>query len=189
MPGGYLSHKLRCPTWFTSRSWHPPRAFPVTANLPLTARCSWRAMLHKGKPSSNTCNPCDGAMSARPAPAPWHKVCFFIVMRGASVASETASPMATRIRLVEGASDGCRPKLRRWPCRGSAHAVLAPCGSGLWLWTLSSRMRALPLRMRDAPDVASYPVWSKNSCSLTLVVFQEASESFMALNGSLTLAA
>jgi len=33
------------------------------------------------------------------------------------------------------------------------------------------------------------PVWSKNSCSLTLVVFQEASEPFTTLNGALTLAA
>jgi hypothetical protein len=35
----------------------------------------------------------------------------------------------------------------------------------------------------------SYLVWSKNSCSLTLVVFQEASEPFTTLNGALTLAA
>ena len=33
------------------------------------------------------------------------------------------------------------------------------------------------------------PVWSKNSCSLTLVVFQEASEPFTTRNGALTLAA
>jgi hypothetical protein len=32
-------------------------------------------------------------------------------------------------------------------------------------------------------------VWSKNSCSLTLVVFQEASEPFTTLHGALTLAA
>ena len=38
-----------------------------------------------------------------------------------------------------------------------------------------------------APD--RDPVWSKNSCSLTLVVFQEASEPFTTLNGALTLAA
>src|SRR5882724_3236224 len=39
------------------------------------------------------------------------------------------------------------------------------------------------------PLLAKLPVWSKNSCSLTLVVFQEASEPFTTRNGALTLAA
>jgi len=67
----------------------------------------------------------------------------------------------------------------------SNHAVLRGCPP-----------QSIPLRCSPSSRLTGewltggpHLVWSKNSCSLTLVVFQEASEPFTTLNGALTLAA
>ena len=46
-----------------------------------------------------------------------------------------------------GASDGCRPKLYRWPLRGRAPLPLPQTISRVSLWMFSSIMRDLPLIM------------------------------------------
>ena len=91
------------------------------------------------------------ALVSRPAPASWHKVCSCLAMQGAGVASHTASPTAPRIRL--GPRDGCRPTLHRWPFRGCPPSCPCPGCSGRAVCTCSSRMRALPLTMRDVTPV------------------------------------
>jgi hypothetical protein len=72
-------------------------------------------------------------------------------MHGAGVASDTASPTARRIRL--GPSDGCRPKLHRWPFRGCPHSFPCPGCSAFSVCTVSYIMRELSLNMRHAPHV------------------------------------
>ena len=51
----------------------------------------------------------------------WHKICSSIGVRRAWVVGDRFGPTAERIRLVSRASDGCRPKLHRWPSRVSLH--------------------------------------------------------------------
>ncbi len=59
-------------------------------------------------------------------------------------------------------------------------------GQGVFRPALTSLYRQDLLRTQAAL-CADVPVWSKNSCGFTLVVFEEAPKSFATLNRALTL--
>jgi hypothetical protein len=77
--------------------------------------------------------------------------------------------------------------LEQAPPRGRTHGSPCPRSVRARAGHLEEGRRGR--RAHGGPVVRGCPVWSKNSCSLTLVVFQEASEPFTTLNGALTLAA